>query len=906
VPRRDEGLPRGDGAAVHTDAPMLIESKLHAPRPRPDTVARTRLENRIDPGDLPVVTVVSAPAGSGKSTFLAAWIQSARAQGRSVAWVALDRRDGDPVLFWSYVLTAVERAVPGSTTATAARIAAADSADGAVVASLANDLAALDDELVVVLDDYHRIESLAVHESLRSLIDVLPGQVHLVVAGRADPPWPLSGLRARGQLVEVRAADLRFTPEETSAYLNDSMGLGLAQVDVDALVTRTEGWVAALQLVAISLRGRDDPSAFVAEFAGDDRHVMDYLLDEVLERQPVEIRDFLLRTSILSRFSAPLCAAVADTPDAADLIGRIDRSNLFLVALDDRRRWFRYHHLFADVLRIRLDDEQPDLVPELHRRAAEYFERDGDRAEALRHALAAGQVAKAAELVELATPVLRRSRQDATLAQWLDALPPEVFANRPVLNLARVGARMVRGDTTGVAGLLDTIEAWSEPGHGVDDPIVHDVAEYARVPAQTAMYRAGLAMLQGDPAGAIAHGRRAAQLAAPDDHTGRGAAVALVGLARWTTGDLLGAAEEYRGAIGEFRAAAHFADVLGCSLGLADQLTGLGRLAAAEDALTTALDIAADHGPLRGSADMHIGLAEIHLARYEPDAALARLGAGRADGDHLALGQYAYRRRVVEARICALAGDHDRALALLAEAQRHYDTDYSPRVRPVAATTARVQLAAGDRRAARRWAGDAGVSVTDEASYLGEYEHLTLARLLLAEHEPAVIGLLRRLVDAARRGGREGSAAEAAMLLALALDADGARDEALATLGEAVDAAAPERLFGMFVESGGPVGELLDAMVRAGISTANGRELSAEVRRGARHVVRPDSALVDPLSARETEVLRLLRSELSGPQIAAELFISLNTFRSHTKRIFTKLDVSNRRAAVARADQLGL
>jgi LuxR family maltose regulon positive regulatory protein len=881
----------------------LLESKFHVGRRR-GVVARARLDERLDRGALPPLTLVSAPAGFGKTTLLTEWLTDTDGGGPPVAWLSLDRRDSDPSVFWSYVVAAVRKVAPDVGTDALARLRS--SSLDSLVATLVNDLAALPGEVVLVLDDYHVVESVEVHESMLFLVEHLPSQLRLVVASRADPPWPLAGLRARGELVEVRAADLRFTGQEAAAYLNGTMGLDLPAADVDVLAGRTEGWIAALQLAALSLQGRGDPAAFIAGFAGDDRFVVDYLVDEVLDRQSDGVRTFLLETAILNRLSGPLCAAVTGRSDAKATLAALDRANLFLVALDDRRQWYRYHHLFADMLRARLNDEHPERVQGLHRRAADWFAAHGDPAEAIRHAMAAEDFPRAADLIELALPALRQARQDATQRAWLDALPRDVFANRPVLTIGLIGARMVTGDTDGGDELLDELERSLDADWPSVDMIVHDHAEFRRIPVQAAMYRAGLALLHGDLTGTIAHGERAATLGGADDHLGLGAAAALIGLAQWTGGDLDAAHHQYAAAIDEFKLAGFLpGGVLGCSLGLADIQVAQGRLTAAMRTLRAGLDVAAANGQPRGTADLHVGLAELHLERNELDAASEQLRTSLDMGEHLALGQHPYRWRVVDARLRAARGDYTGALDLLGEAERVYDTDYSPKIRPVTATTARVRLAAGDVDGVERWAADSGLGVDDEPVYLREYEHLTLARVLLATgRAPDAARLLRRLLTAAEAGGREGSAIEALLLLALAHQADGDTAPAVSRIAEALTRAEPERYVRVFLGAGAPMTALLKTAVRHGRAAQQAAAILAASATPARASVQP--GLVDELSSRELDVLRLLRSELSGPEIAAELVVSLNTIRTHTKNIFMKLGVNNRRAAVRRADELGL
>jgi len=888
----------------------LLETKLHAPRRR-GVLARPRLRERLDRRDQPALTLVSAAAGFGKTTLLTEWF----ADGSATAWLSLDAGDNDPALFWTYLVAALETAAPGTVAAARALVDTPRPSIDAVVATLLNDLQALDHELVVVLDDYHVIESPEIHESLTYLLGHLPAHVHLVIASRSDPPLPLATLRARGELLEIRAADLRFTNDETAAYLQDAMDLTLAPADVERLETRTEGWIAALQLAALSLQGRDDPAGFIADFAGDDRFILDYLVGEVLDRQSEEVRRFLLDTSILSRLTGDLCDAVTDGTGGRRTLEALERSNLFLVPLDDRRTWYRYHHLFAEVLRARLLDEDPARVPVLHGRASAWYDAHGDPADAIAHALAGEDVEAAARLIELAAPAMRRHRQDATLRRWFDALPEEVFVDRPVLAIGLVGSRMVTGDPTGVEPLLQLVEA------ALTDPataVYVDRDEYERLPAQLAVQRAGLCLLEGDLDGAVAHATRVLELAEPTDHLRRGAAAALLGLAHWAEGDLAAAELRYAEAVDDLIAADHLPDMLGCSLALADIQMAQGQLGDAARTFESGLRWTAEHPGLRGAADMHVGLSEVLIERNELAAAARHMEASRELGEAAGLPQHPYRWRVTMARLRRADGDLDGALDLLAEAEPLYNTDYSPRVRPVAALRARVHLARGDLDAAEAWVQQRGLTAADELTYLQEFEHITLARTLIARPvvagDPgaldAALGLLDRLLGAAEAGGRNGSAIEILVLRAAALQARGDLPGATAALRDALARAEPEGYVRIFLHAGPAVPALLASVVTQDPADGHGRRVLAALETMAGPPPPPSSPaaspLVDPLSARELDVLRLLRSDLSGPEIAGELLVSLNTFRTHTKNIYAKLGVNNRREAIRRAAELGL
>src|SRR5690242_5859326 len=897
----------------------LLETKLHVPRWRRSLVARPRLSERLSRGAESALTLVSAPAGFGKTTLLAEWLAVAAADERSVAWLSLDQRDNDPALFWTYLVAALNTGVPGED---AVPLQPPQPPNEAGLVALLNDLSAISNDVVLVLDDYHVIDARDVQDGMAFLLEHLPPQIHLVIASRTDPPLPLARLRGRGELAEIRAADLRFTPGEAAAYLNEVMGLALTAADVAALEGRTEGWIAALQLAALSMQGREDVTAFIDGFAGDDRYIVDFLAEEVLQRQPGHVQHFLLQTSILDRLSGPLCDAVTGQDGGKAKLTALERGNLFLVPLDDRRHWYRYHQLFADVLHARLRDEQPDDVPDLHRRASEWYEQNGEPSEAIRHALAAQDFGRAADLIELAIPAMRRNRQEAAVLGWLELLPDEVVRARPVLSVGFAGMLLAGGEFEGVdarlrdaAGCLDGATDIRQGSHApAAQMVVVDDAEFRRLPAEIELYRAALALARGDGPGTVRHARQALELSPADDHLGRASAAALMGLASWASGDLEAGHSGYAECMAGLRRAGHIADTFGCAIALADIRRTQGRLGEAMRTYKQALERAPQQGGpvLRGTADMHVGMSELHRERDDLPAATQLLLRSQELGEHAGLPQNRYRWRVAMARIREAEGDLRGALGLLDEAERLYVSDFFPNVRPVPAVRARIWIAQGRLGEALGWAREQGLSVDDDLSYLREFEHITLARLLARDQgdpaEPSLreaTRLLERLLPAAEAGGRTGRVIEILVLRALAHQALGDIPAALGALDRAVTLAEPEGYVRVFADEGPPMAALLRAAGKQGPRRPYVRRLLAAAS-GPEQDSPAEQALIEPLSERELDVLRLLGSELDGPAIARELMVSLNTMRTHTKNIYAKLAVTSRRAAVRRAAELNL
>ena len=781
----------------------VLATKLYVPQTRSTLVPRPRLIERLNTGLYHKLTIIAAPAGFGKTTLLSEWVGGG---GRPAAWLSLDERDSDLSRFLTYLITALQtiRAEIGVAIMPALESSSAMPIES-LLTTLINDISAIHDDFILVLDDYHLIDSQPVDSALTFLLEHLPPQMHLGITSREDPNLPLARFRARDQLTELRVADLRFTPAEAAEFLNQVMDLDLSAEEVAILETRTEGWIAGLQLAALSMHTHQDVSGFIRAFAGNHRYIMDYLVEEVLNRQPQPVRNFLLQTAILDRMNGPLCDAVTGQQGGSARLEALQRGNFFVIPLDDHRHWYRYHHLFAEVLRTYLMAEQSTAVSALHRRASAWFEHNGSAAEAIRHALAAQDFEQAATLIERALPATRQSRQEATLLSWLRALPEELFQDRPVLSVHFAGALLQNGQLAGVAARLRDAERWlGEDVRG--RPVFVDEEDFHRLPALVAMYHAAIALAQGDSAGTMAYARRAIDLTREEDGFMRGALTSLMGLASWTSGDLATAYQMYAGGMAHLLKVGYTSDVIGGSVTLADLRLAQGRLREALGHYERGLQLATQPGrpALRDAADMHVGLSEIYRQRNELDIATQHLLKSQSLGELNGLPKNPYRWRVASARLRQARGDSDGALDLLNEAERLYTSDFSPNVRPVAAIRARVWAAQGRLDEALGWARAQGLSAEDDPHYLREYEHITLARVRLAQHRRddsdnelrATIGLLERLLSAAEAGGRTGSVIELLILLALALQmmtpANSDDIAALAPLERALSLAEPE------------------------------------------------------------------------------------------------------------------
>lgn len=880
----------------------LIATKLQPPLPRKRALERPRLRGLLDRAWDAKLTLVSAPAGFGKTTLLADWIARSDPEGRALAWLSLDQGDSESSSFWPQVVASLRTAL-SRIGIDFAELPAALAQDSSFMAILLNELAAMNASIVLVLDDFHVVQNADIVEKVAYLAEHLPPHIHLIVATRSDPALPLPRLRASGELVEIRAADLRMTTGETSAYLNEVMGLALSPHDTKVLEERTEGWIAALQLAVISLDGRSDPSSFIDGFAGSGRYIVDYLVEEVLQRLPDDVRQFLFSTCVLRLFSAPLCDAITgQSGSARPMLEQLERQNLFLIALDDRRQWYRYHHLFADVLLAHLPALEQQALSGIHRRASEWFESNGERAEAIHHAIATGDFAWAAELLERNIPAMRKHRQEAQFRNWLKAIPEEALRARPLLVVAYVGVLVSLGEFAGVEERLNSAEGQVASLENPEGFIAH-----------IELYRTALAQMRGDLASAAHHASRVLELAPPDDHLGRAGAAGFLGIVSWSKGDLDDAANYWRECRDGLRSQGHVADVQGTTIALSDILNTQGRVNEAIRACEEALSVGTDGGRTvaRGVADTHSSLCILHLEREEVDAAREHLKKSLELGDVFGLPQHPYRSRVAEASLLVADGRLEDAIVPLREAERLYVSDFFPNVRPVPAIIARLHIRLGNLDEANGWARSVGVDIDDELSFIREYEHITLARLLLARASTdgdlirSALSLLDRLRAAAEEGGRHASRIEIDILRVLGLEKLGRHAPALEAFRQAIELAEPEGRIRPFTEEGATLKGLVKRAVGHDKPSRFLRRLSeGPTATPPRPIGNPD--LIEPLSDRELDVLRLLRSDLSGPELALELSVSLNTLRTHTKNIFEKLGVNSRRAAVRLAGEMRL
>jgi LuxR family maltose regulon positive regulatory protein len=888
---------------------QLIATKIAAPQPGPALVARPLLVARCLESIERPCTIVAAPAGFGKTTLLAVASAQLAARGWKVAWVTLEEAERDPVRFWMYVLAALDTASPGSGAAARRILATPRPASiERVLTALVNALAAAATPVVLVLDDYHRATSLASDASLAFLIEHAPAALHLVVAARADPALPLARLRVQGRITALHAADLRFSTEEAARFLRETMRVPLAADEVARLDARTEGWVAGLQLAALSLRDQGDQGRqgsqsgvpdLLADLSSTPRYIAEYLIDEVLEHQPVDVQNFLLQTAPLERLTGPLCDAVTGRDDGAAMLARLTQAQLFVTPLDPAQTWYRYHHLFAEVLRERLARTGPAALEGCHRRAAEWLRRQGLIGEAIRHLLAARAFADAAPLIESETDRLVLRGEIAGLIGQVRTLPRDDILTHPHLAVLFAAGLLMQGDTPAASAWLDALER----------RLVEQGAGSAETRGEVAAVRALVLLFNGDVGGGAALAREAVMQLPPGNHLLRGLALWITNIVGVFGEEDLSAAEHTMAAIAT--ESLHAGNLLVALLALiskADVEMYQGRLHRAAQTCRETLRLA----PQAGGQDQLIAAVtyclqgEIRREWNDLDGAEADLRYAMEIGNADIMTEGPISLALVQ----AARGRFEEALSTFEQIPLHQLSPWD--VTQVEATRVRVLIARGQLAEARRWAEVCRRRRREHDRIAGlalfhDMEDLALARVTLA-CGPAgdALAPLEELCERAARAGRMRNVLEGRMLLARARDMLGQRDAALRDLDAALALAAPEGILRVFLDEGAPLADLLAAYVASRPPTRERTQALKLLAAAGRAVVPSEVALPESLSARELDVLRLLAAGRSNEAIARELVVALSTVKWHVAHIYRKLGVKGRVQAVARARDLRL
>jgi LuxR family maltose regulon positive regulatory protein len=889
----------------------LVSTKLRPPEARPTLVSRPRLTKKLERESGRKLTLISAPAGFGKTTLLVEWLKNRTAGGRLGGWVSLDEDDNDPVRFLSYLVTALGAVEEGIGEGILAALRSPEPPKiEALTATLLNEMAALPGELDLVLDDYHLIDSESVHGIVSFMLERLPESVHLVMSGRVQPPLPLARLRARGQITELNAAELSFTREEAAAFLKEVMRLDLSAEDVAKLEEITEGWIAGLQLAALSMRDRKDISGFIETFSGSHRDVLDFLAEEVLERQPTHVREFLLETSILNNLTGSLCDALTGRDDGQEMLERLERENLFVLGLDDERLWYRYHHLFADFLRGRLGRERPERVGELHLSAAQWNEQNGRLSSAIEHALTAPDHDLAARLIEGGIEGAVERGEGSTALRWLETLPTEAKRSRPRLFIEHAVALVITGRPDDAEPLL--IEAERAAGGATDGEEGRFLLGFASA------VRSWLARLRGDAPEAVELARRALSLLPEEEAPLRNYAAVRLGDALRAVGDLAAADEAYAEAAEIDRAARHTYGRLAGMVMHARVLAEQGRLREADETFRDALRLLTEGdfelSPAAGV--VHIGMANLLYERDDLDGAERALERGvklaERSGD-VSTQVWAY---VTLSRAKRARGDEGGALEMARQAERvARDSGADLQIAIALAWMTRLLLAGGDLTEAVALEQERAANAQNAADAARVVDRLTSARVLYAKgrHREA-LALLEELGETAEAAGRTGDLIEILALQTLALWAVSEKERAVSTLAGALALAQPEGYVRTFVDEGAPMAELLSEVLEGlqrgrltpPIPAHYLRKLLAALERDEAGARLPAKRLPEPLSGRELEVLQLVAAGKSNSRIASELFVSVGTVKTHLNNLYRKLNARSRTQAVARARELDL
>ncbi|MFC1922271.1 LuxR C-terminal-related transcriptional regulator [Chloroflexota bacterium] len=913
---------------------QLLTTKLYIPPTRLKLVPRPRLTERLNEGIHRKLTLISAPAGFGKTTLVTEWLDSLRLDAEKdiqienrIAWLSLDESDNDPARFLTYFITALNRGEGEDATFGKVALNMLQSPQPppmeTILTSLINEIAAISVRIILVLDDYHLIETQPIHDAFTYLLDHLPPQLHLVIATREDPHLPLARLRSQDQLTELRAADLRFTTAESAEFLNQVMGLDLSEEDIAALERRTEGWIAGLQLAAISMQGHTDTSRLIRSFTGSNRLVLDYLIEEVLEQQPESVQSFLLKTAILERLNGSLCDALTDQEDGQQTLEKLERSNLFIVPMDDERRWYRYHHLFADLMRGRLLQDHQEQIPSLHRKASNWFDEHGFIDESIEHTLLEENFERAAFLIEENYDEIYGRGELIKLQRWVDVLPEELVLTRPYLNILHAANLVSIGQLDEADRFLRIIEGILESKSDTEikasptEMRLLTESDRQMLIGKATIARCYLASYRGDLDETIRLAKLALDYLPNSAYDWRWSAVLALGDSYSIKGDMPSTYEIQSQALEMSRSETDIYTVITSSLKLATTLRMQGKLQQVQTICHQEMNRAIENGIA------HLDVAGWLLALWgETLAEVNQLDEAyqkAKDGIKLAGSStnvlYLGLTNLLYIRIIFSRGDLAGAEEVIQKLEKTNLESNIPFwiLNQLSAWKARIWLSQGKLYDVSLWAKERWLDPDGLPSDLQEMEQIIIARFLFAQGRLAEMSnLLKQLLILAEAGGRISRVIEILLLQALSFQAQGNTDQAITSVEQALTLAEPGGFIRIFVDEGPHMVSLLYEALKRGIAPDYVQRLLAafptegKEKTTALKSQDPESEWIEPLSEREIDVLHLLAEGLTNQEIALKLHVSLNTVKAHTRNIYSKIGVNNRTHAVAKARTLGI